>query len=116
MSKWIQIDIRLQAAYGEGGLAGCFPNLAKLLKRYDHTRVLEQEPSPYHLVDTLVRLRNDPHVAASDKRALVQRIEELQRVREQAREQLLGRHLNELDETLYQLEDLFRDLDRELTW
>ena len=116
MSQWMQIEIRLQAAYGDSGMAGTFPNLVKLLKRYDYTRVLEEEPTPYQLVDVLVRLRNDPHIAASDKRALRERVEELQRVREQAREQLLARRLNELDETLYRLEDLFRDLDRELDW
>lgn len=116
MSELTQIEIRLQPAYGASGLEGHFPNLVKLLKRYEYTRVLEEEPSPYHLVDTLVRLRNDPRIAASDKRALLKMVEEFERVRDQAREQLLGRHLNELDKTLYQLEDLFKDLDRELNW
>ncbi len=116
MSQWMQIDIRLRPAYGATGLAGHLPNLASLLKRCGYSRVLEEEPTLYHLVDTLVGLRNDPHVAASDKRALEHLLETVREVRERAREQLLARRLNELDKTLYQLEDLFQDLDRELNW
>lgn len=110
MSKYMQIDIRLLPAYGEGGLKKAFPRLFKLLGDCGYDRVMEREPSLYEMVDVLIRIRNDPHVREAYKKQIIGKLDELIGVRDQARQSLLGRRLNELDRFLYRLEDLFGDL------
>lgn len=116
MSKFMEIEIKLVPAYGSGGFAGRFPNLAKFLKDCGYERVLEEEPSLYQLVDVLTRVSNDPAIADRAKSAIARMHDKIQKVRDEAREYLLGRHLNELDKTLYRLEDLFNDLEQEFAW
>ncbi len=114
MSKYVQIDIRLVASYGPGGLKGALPNLYDLLKNYRYELVIEKEPSPYEMVEVLIRLRNDPNVPRSAKEPIVSGIDELVKVRDEARELLLSRRLNELDRVLYTLEDRIAELDSRL--
>lgn len=114
MSKFIQIDIRLIPEYGSRGLAGPFPRLAKFLKEHGYVRVLEEEPDLYHMAEVLVRIRNDPAVPEGDKKPVTDMLEKIQNVQREAREHLLGRRLNELDQSLYKLEDLFQDLEKDL--
>ncbi|NSW87154.1 MAG: hypothetical protein HPY84_12620 [Syntrophobacteraceae bacterium] len=114
MSEFIEIEIRLVPVYGSGGLRSKFPALVDLLEEYGYTLVLDREPTLYHLVDVLVRIRNDPAVPDRRKGAVTRLADRFVRIRDEAREHLLGRRLNELDKTLYTLEDLFRELDREL--
>ena len=110
MSKYMQIDIRLLPAYGHGGLKEAFPNLYKLLSDSGYDRVIENEPSLYEMVEVMIRIKNDPHVRAESKKPVIQRLDELIKVRDLAREALLARRLNDLDRFLYRLEDLFGDL------
>ncbi len=111
MSKHVQIEIRLAASYGQGGLKGALPNLYNLLENYRYDLVIEKEPSLYEMVEVLVRIGNDPNVPQTAKRPITARIGEFLRVRDEARELLLSRRLNELDRLLYKLEDLFADLE-----
>jgi len=114
LSKYIQIDIRLAASYGGEGLRAALPNLYKLLKNYGYDHVIANEPSPYDLVEVLARIRNDPHVPENAKRPIIDAVGEFLKVRDEARELLLARKLNELDRVLYGLEDRFDDLDGKL--
>jgi hypothetical protein len=114
MSKYMQIDIRLLPIFGSGGLKGAFPNLFKLLDEFGYTLVLQKEPSLYEMVDVVVRIRNDPHVPDSEKRAIVDLLAELERLRDEVRDLLLSRRLDELDRLLYRLEDMFEALDSKL--
>jgi hypothetical protein len=66
------------------------------------------------MVDVLTRIKNDPAVPETAKRQILQKEREFVKVRDQARDQLLGRRLDELDRTLYILEDMFKDLDGDL--
>ena len=114
MSEYVEIEVRLKAVYGSGGLKGSFPGLARFLEAFRYTRVLDEEPSLYHLVDVLTRLRKDPAISEGAKRAIVRMEPAFTKIRDEARELLLSRRLGELDKLLYKLEDLFKDLDREL--
>jgi uncharacterized protein YpiB (UPF0302 family) len=100
MSKYMQIDIRLLAAYGEGGLKRAFPNLFKLLSDSGYDLLIEKEPSLYEMVEVMIRIKNDPHVREDSKKPLVRKLDELIKARDQARESLLARRLNELDRFL----------------
>ena len=115
MSRWMQIDIRLLPVYGPGGLRKVFPKIAAFLKECGYERSLEQEPSLYHLVEVLERVRKDPNVPSPEKGDLeAAGFDRLVAVRDEARLHLLARRLNELDRSLYVLEDLFQDLERDL--
>ena len=110
MSKYMQIDVRLLPVYGDGGLKNAFPYLFKLLSDSGYDLVIEKEPSLYEMVEVMIRIKNDPHVREDSKKPMIRKLNELIKVRDQARESLLGRRLNELDRLLYRLEDLFGDL------
>lgn len=114
MSKYMQIDIRVKAVYGSAGLRGSFPGLSKLLKDYGYDRVLEEEPDLYRMADVVSRISKDPAIPEGAKRAVTVMEGRIVKIRDTARELLLSRQLNELDKVLYQLEDCFKDLEREL--
>jgi hypothetical protein len=110
MSKYTQIDIRLLPVYGEGGIRKSIPNLFNLLSECGYDLVLEKEPSLFEMVEVMIRIKNDPHIRAELKKPIIRKLDELIRTRDNAREALLARRLNELDRFLYKLEDLFEDL------
>ena len=114
MSKFMQIDIRLLPVYGSSGLKGSFPHLFELLANNGYDLVVANEPSLYEMVEVMIRIKNDPHVREESKRPIIGGLGELVTVRDQARELLLARRLNELDRLLYRLEDLFDELDGSL--
>ncbi len=110
MSKFIQIDVRLLAAYGEGGLKRAFPDLYRLLDEAGYDLVIEREPSLYEMVEVMIRMNNDPAVGRESKKRIAKKLKEMTQVRDRAREALLSGRLSELDGLLYRLEDLFSDL------
>jgi len=110
MSKYMQIDIRLLPVYGAGGLGKAFPHVFDLLEDSGYHLVIEKEPSLYEMVEVMIRIKNDPHVHEGAKKAITAKLDELIKMRDEAREALLARRLNELDRLLYRLEDLFGDL------
>ena len=114
MSKYMQIDIRLMAVYGGGGLKGAFPGLFEFLGGNGYDRVLDKEPSLYEMVEVMIRVKNDPHVSADSKKPIVSKLGDLIKVRDLARQSILARRLDELDRFLYRLEDLFGDLEANL--
>lgn len=114
MSKYMQIDIRLLPIYGQGGLKNAFPNLFNLLSNSGYNLVADKEPSLYEMTDVMERIRNDPHVRRESKTPIISKIEALTKVRDEARECLLARRLDDLDRLLYKLEDLFGDLEKDL--
>jgi hypothetical protein len=110
MSKYMQIDIRLLPVYGAGGLRNSFPHLFRLLEDSGYDLVIEKEPSLYEMVEVMIRIKNDPNIREGTKKVIIAKLDELIKVRDEAREALLARRLNELDRLLYRLEDLFGDL------
>ncbi len=114
MSKYMQIDIRLLPAYGAGGLKGALPNIYKILGDYGYDLVIEKAPSIYDMVEVMIRLKNDPHVAGDLKRQIDKKLGELEKIRDKARESLLARRLNELDQLLYNLENSMGEMDENL--
>ena len=110
MSKYMQIDIRLIPFY-EKPFKKAFPKIADLLKEMDYTRPLEKDISLYDLVDYLEDMTHSPAIASDLKERLRQALNQLMPMKEVAREQLLSRRLNDLDRTLYQMEDLFEALE-----
>lgn len=113
MSKFTEIEIKLLPIYGSSGFAGRFPRLTSFLKEWGYERVVDEAPNLYHFVEVLTRLRNDPSIPDIAKKPLLLLHDKIQTVRDEAREHLLARQLNELDQDLYRLEDLYEDLENE---
>jgi hypothetical protein len=109
----MQIDIRIVPFY-EGGLANCFPNLAELLDSIGYQAGSHKELSLYALVDRLETAGLDPNVPSSIKVKLRPSLAKLIPLKEAAREALLARNLNELDQILYRIEDEFEDWEQSL--
>ncbi|MGM0428571.1 MAG: hypothetical protein ACQEQ7_15205 [Thermodesulfobacteriota bacterium] len=110
MSRYMQIDIRLNPFF-EKPFEKTFPNLAHFLRQRSYKELVEKDPSLYHLTDPLVMIAESPNTPADIKERLRPYVMKLDSLKEQAREHLLARHLNELDRLLYQMEDVFEDLE-----
>lgn len=113
MSQYMQIDIRVIPFY-EKPFVERFPNIADLLKRMSYTAPQKKEVSFYALVDNMVSISHDPDVPSDVKEKIGPFVQEMARVKKMAREQLLSRKLNELDQLLYKIEDQFEDLESSL--
>ena len=113
MSQYMQIDIKLLPFY-EKRFKTHFPKLAKLLQSLSYAEPLEKEMSLYTLVDVLQRIHRDPKTPPDVKSKVDPHLRKLLPLRDEARELLLGRRLNALDQVLYRIEDEFEDLEHGL--
>ena len=113
MSRHMQIDIRVIPFY-EKPFSRQFPNIANLLEDASYTEPLKKEVSLYLLVDYLASLSNDPQVPSITREKISPHVQRLLDLKETARSQLLSRNLNELDQSLYRMEDLFEDMEDSL--
>ncbi|WP_448384240.1 hypothetical protein [Desulfosoma sp.] len=116
MSRTMQIEIRLVPVYDQGGFVKQYPGCSALLRDVGKKRLLDEPMTLYHLVEELSRTARDPNVSGLWKKVLEKHVPSLVECRDKAREALLARELRELEQLLYQLEDLFRDLDKDLLW
>jgi len=110
MSKYMQIDIRVIPFY-EKRFEKRFPNIADLLRRMSHKDLVEKEISLYEMADYLETITDNPHIPSDVRDQLGPYAAKIMALKEIAREHLLARRLNELDQVLYQMEDQFADLE-----
>ena len=113
MSKYMQVDIRIIPFY-EKRFEKCFPNITGLLKRMSHMDLVEKETSFYEMADYLETITDNPNTPSDVRDQLGPYVEKIMELKEIAREHLLSRRLNELDQVLYQMEDQFADLEKVL--
>lgn len=113
MSQYMQIDIRIVPFY-EKPFVERFPNLSELLKRMSSKDLQTTDISFYALVDHIVSMSHDPDVPSDIKESIGPFVQEMSGVKKMARERLLARDLNELDQLLYKIEDQFEELESSL--
>jgi hypothetical protein len=113
MSKYMQIDIRLIPIY-EKGFAEHFPGIASLLKEGGYQKHIDNDESLYLLIDCLVDITRAPDFSSEIKKRIAPYVTKMSALKEMAREELLPRRLKELDQCLYQIEDLFEDLEKNI--
>ena len=106
----MQIDIRLLPFY-EKRFVKLFPNISNLLMQLGYHELVEKEISLYQLVDHLATISRSPHTPSHLKETLAPYVSTLLVRKQTAREHLLARRLNELDQVLYELEDDFEELE-----
>ena len=110
MSKFMQVDIRVIPRY-ERSLVEQFPRITDLLKQMYYTEPVEKEVSLYALVDYMVSVTHNPEMPHDIKRKIKPYVQKMLSSKRIAREQLLSKKLNELDKSLYLIEDQFEDLE-----
>ncbi|MCP4578709.1 MAG: hypothetical protein GY846_20730 [Deltaproteobacteria bacterium] len=110
MSQFMQIDIRVLPFF-EVPFEKRFPHLVELFRRLSHGEVIKKEPSFYELIDTMATLSEHPDTPSELKDLIRPYVANLEKLKEQAREHLLARRLDDLDKILYRIEDQFEDLE-----
>ena len=110
MSQFMQIDIRV-IPFFEVPFEKRFPHLVELFRRLSYGEVLTKGPSLYELIDTMATLSEHPDTPSELKELIGPYVDKLKNLKEQAREHLLARRLDELDKILYRIEDQFEDLE-----
>ncbi len=115
MSKYMQIDIRIVPFY-EGSFSRCFPKLFEFLREIGYASYVEEDKSLYQMVDILESIVKNESVSEDYRERVEPFFRKAKEIKKEAREMLLSRKLDDLDKLLYQLEDLFEDLDRELSY
>ncbi len=110
MSQFMQIDIRV-IPFFEVPFEKRFPHLVGLLRRLSYGEALKKEPSFYELIDTMATISQHPDTPSELKELISPYAAELEKLKEDAREHLLARRLDELDKILYRIEDQFEDLE-----
>jgi hypothetical protein len=110
MSQFMHIDIRV-IPFFETPFEKRFPHLVELFRRLSFEEALKKDPSFYELIDTLATLIDHPDTPKELKDLMGPYVAKLEKLKEQAREHLLARRLDELDQMLYRIEDQFEDLE-----
>ncbi|EFK07807.1 conserved hypothetical protein [delta proteobacterium NaphS2] len=110
MSQFMQIDIHVTPFF-ETPFEKRFPHLVELFRRLSFGEALKKDPSFYDLIDTLATLFEHPDTPPELKDVMGPYVTQLKKLKEQAREHLLARRLDELDQMLYKIEDQFEDLE-----
>ena len=110
MSQFMQIDIRV-VPFFEVPFEKRFPHLVDLLRRLSYQEILKKEPSFYDLVDTFVTISEHPDTPTDVREQMGPYVGKMEKLKDQARDHLLARRLDDLDKTLYRIEDQFEDLE-----
>jgi hypothetical protein len=109
----MQIDVRLIPIY-EKGFVEHFQGIASLLKEGGYQKQIDNHESLYSIVDYLVDITRDPGISSYIKKRIAPHVVRMSALKAVARDRLLARKLEELDQCLYQLEDQFEDFERNL--
>lgn len=115
MSKYMQIDITIKPVYKKK-FSKQFSNLSRVLKNLGYRKSVEKEPCFYELVDTFESIMRNKEISDFDKERLQPFYVKLKELKKEAIEFLLARKLDKLDKVLYQLEDTFQELEKELRY
>ena len=110
MSQFMQIDIRVLPFF-EVPFEKRFPHLVDLLRRFSYQEILKKEISFYDLVDTFVTISEHPDTPSDVREQMGPHVRKMETLKEEARDYLLARRLDDLDQTLYRIEDQFEDLE-----
>lgn len=112
MSKYMHIAVTVNPHY-QGELAGTYPKLARHLG-YLNKALVESNPSLYGLVTQLDKLLY-AFEGTELREVLLRRREQLLNLHKSIEEHLADWKLAQADRLLYQVEDIFDDIEAELS-
>ena len=108
----MQITVTVQPFYAKD-FEGSFPKLARRLNDLCPD-IISPEPSLYELagqIDKLLYRTEGSHL----REVLLRRKNDLKTIYKDAQEHIAGRNLSGADKSLYRIEDIFEDIESELT-
>ena len=112
MSKHMQLTVRILPYYKKG-LKGAYPRVARHLSYLDETWV-EESPSLFEIVGRLdkllYKLEGDPPF----RKILLQYRSAVHKLYEDIEERIADWHLSKADRLLYEMEDIFDEIEAEL--
>ncbi len=113
MSQFMQIDIRI-IPFFEVPFEKRFPHLLEMFRRLGYDELIKKEPSFYALIESMVTIVDHPDTPDKIKEQIGPHVRKLVSLKEKARDHLLARRLDDLDRSLYEIEDQFEDLESAL--
>ena len=113
MSKYMQLTVRIRPYYNQQGLKKAYPRLAHRLSYLDEEWV-DGGPSLFEIVgkldQLLYQLEGDPPF----REILLRHKSPLHRLYEDIEERIADWHLAKADRLLYEIEDIFDEIEHEL--
>ena len=113
MSKYMQMKIRILPYYSKS-FRHVYPNMAKRLIGFDEAWV-EAGPSLFDIVGRLDKLLYHLEGDPPFRQILLDQKKLLHDLYETVEANVADWHLAKVDETLYKMEDIFDDIERELS-
>jgi hypothetical protein len=112
MSKYMQMRIRILPYYKKG-LIGAFPRIANRLS-FVNKEWAEEGPSLFEIVGGLDKLLYELEGNPPFREVLLQHRSKLHGLYEKIEGNIADWHLAKADQSLYEIEDIFDEIEREL--
>ena len=112
MSKHMQLTVRIRPYYRKG-LAGVYPEIARRLG-YLHEEWVTEGPSLFEIVGKLDKLLYALEADPPFREILLKYKSKLHRRYEDIEAQIADWHLAQVDKLLYEIEDIFDEIEAEL--
>ena len=112
MSKHMQLTVHVRPYYKEG-LKGNYPKIAQGLS-YIHEAWVEEGPSLFDIVGRLDKLLYELEGDPPFRNILLKHKDELRKLHKEVEEYIADWNLAKADKTLYQIEDIFDQIEWEL--
>jgi hypothetical protein len=112
MSKHMQLTVQVRPYYKKG-LKADYPKIAQSLS-YIHEAWAEGEPSLYDIIGNLDKLLYESEGNPPFRKILLKHKDNLFTLHKEAEEHIADWDLAEADKTLYQMEDIFDQIEWEL--
>jgi hypothetical protein len=113
MSKYMQLTVRVRPYYKEG-LKGNYPKIARSLG-YIHETWIEEGPSLFDIVGKLDKLLYESEGNPPFRKILLKHKDELRKLHKQIEGHIADWNLADADKALYQMEDIFDQIEWELS-
>jgi len=113
MSKHMQLTVRVLPYYNKG-LKGNYPKIAKGLS-YIHEAWVEEGPSLFDIVGRLDKLLYELEGNPPYRKILLKHKDNLRKLHKEIEEHIADWNLAQADKVLYQIEDVFDQIEWELS-
>lgn len=113
MSKHMQLTVRVRPYYKKD-MKSDYPKISKGLS-YIHEAWVEEGPSLFHIVGKLDKLLYELEGNPPFRKILLKHKDELRKLHKEVEEHIADWDLAKADKTLYQIEDIFNQIEWELS-
>jgi len=112
MSKYMQLTVRIRPYYRKG-LEKAYPRITQRLS-YLHEAWIEEDPALFEIVGRLDKLLYQLEGDAPFREILLLHKSKLHKLYEAIQDEIADWHLAKADKFLYEIEDIFDEIESEL--